>query len=183
MSEHLEKLLEQTAALRAAIPGESASGLDVSLEPEFERIRAEIDKLTSIEGGDPDWSRVVTESEEILASKSKDLRLAVWMTVGAIHRSEWAGFARGMVVCRALVVDMWDSVLPKRDKARANIIGWLAERAAPLVQALEVRLSDGDDVRLAAELVEEVDRFIADKMGDAFQGIRGLVSAAKARVR
>ncbi|MDB4934368.1 MAG: uncharacterized protein JWP87_1340 [Labilithrix sp.] len=183
MSEHLEKLLEQTAELRAAIPGDSASGPDVSLEPEFERIKAEIEKLTSIEGGEPDWSLVVQQGEDLLTNKTKDLRLAVWVTVGAIHRSQWSGFARGLVVCRALVVDMWDSVLPKRDKARANIIGWLAERATPAIQALDVTLSDGDDVTIAAELVEELDRFMADKLGDVFSGIRGLVSAAKARVR
>lgn len=183
MSEHLEKLLEQTAALRAAIPGDSASGLDVSLEPEFERIRAEIEKLTSIEGGEPDWSMVVQQGEDLLTHKTKDLRLAVWVAVGALHRSQWSGFARGLVVCRALVIEMWDSVLPKRDKARANIIGWLAERAAPAIQALDVSRSDGDDVRTAADLVEEIDRYLADKLGDTFSGIRGLVSAAKARVR
>jgi type VI secretion system protein VasJ len=183
MSEHLEKLLEQTAELRAAIPGESASGLDVSLEPEFERIKAEIEKLTSIEGGDPDWSLVVQEGEELLRSKTKDLRLAVWATVGAVHRSQWSGFARGLVMCRALVVDMWDSVLPKRDKARANIIGWLAERATPAILALDVTRSDEDDVRLVAELVAELDRFMVEKLGDDFSGLRGLLSATKARVR
>lgn len=183
MSEHLERLLEQTAPLRAAIPGDSASGLDVSLEPEFERIKAEIEKLTSIEGGDPDWSLVVKQGEELLTSKTKDLRLAMWVTVGAIHRSQWSGFARGLVVCRALVIEMWDVVLPKRDKARANIVGWLGERAAPAIQALDVTRSDEDDVRTAADLVEEIDRFMADKLGDGFSGIRGLVSATKARVR
>jgi type VI secretion system protein VasJ len=183
MSEHLERILEQTATLRAPLEGGAPAGADLALEPEFDAIKAELDKLTSIEGGEVDWRLVVETAEELLGSRTKDLRLAVWLSMGGLERSGWRGFVRGLVVCRSLILDMWESMFPSRAKARANIVVWLGERAAPLIGDLKVTLEDGDDVRLAADLVSEIDSVLADKLGDAFAGIRGLVSATKARVR
>jgi len=183
MGEHLETILEQTAGLRAAIAGDSPAGADLSFEPEFEKIKSELDKLSSLEGGEVDWRSVVEGAEDLLANRTKDLRLACWLTAGGLERSGWKGLVRGLAVCRGLITDLWEPMLPKRDKARANIVVWLAERVGPKVQDLRVALEDGDDVRVSAQLVEDIDRALADKLGDAFPGIRGLVSATKARVR
>jgi type VI secretion system protein VasJ len=182
MGDYLETLLEQTAGLRAPIAGESPCGADVSLEPEFERVKAELDKLTSIEGGDVDWRSVVAVSEELLGTKTKDLRLAVWLTAGAFERSGWDGLARGLAVCRGLVSEMWEPLLPKRDKARANIVMWLGERVAPKLAELSISLSDGDAVRACSQLADELDRTLADKLGDTYAGVRGFVQTARARV-
>lgn len=183
MGEHLETILEQTAGLRAAIAGDSPAGADLSLEPEFEKIKGELDKLTSLEGGEVDWRAVVEGAEDLLSNRTKDLRLACWLTAGGLERSGWKGLVRGLAVCRGLVTDLWEPMLPKRDKARSNIVVWLGERIGPKLQDLRVTLEDGDDVRASAQLVEDIDRALADKLGDAFPGIRGLLSAAKARVR
>ncbi|MBX3231366.1 MAG: type VI secretion system protein TssA [Labilithrix sp.] len=182
MAEDLEKLLEETSALRAPLTADEPAGADISLEPEFEAIKLEIDKLTGIDGLTPDWDLVRTSAEDLLASRTKDLRLAVWLTVAGVHSSGWHGLARGLVVCRALMVDLWEVALPKRDKARSNIIGWLAERAVPRVQELSVEMRDGADVRAAFELVTDIDRVASEKLGDAFQGIRAFISAMKSRV-
>lgn len=183
MGDHLETLLEQTAGLHAPLPGESPAGADLSFEPELEEVKTELEKLTSLEGGDVDWRLVVERTEELLATRTKDLRLAVWLTAGGIERSGWRGFARGLVVCRALVTELWDALLPKREKARSNIVAWLGERVAPRLEGLSVTADDADDVRACAELAVELDRALADKLGDAFPGIRGLISATRARVR
>ncbi|MBX3222268.1 MAG: type VI secretion system protein TssA [Labilithrix sp.] len=183
MSDHLETILEETAALRTALAGDAPAGVDLSLEPEFEQVKTELEKLSSLEGGDVDWRLVVDRAEDLLANKTKDLRLAVWLTAGGVERTGWRGFVRGLAVCRGLVADLWEPLLPARPKARTNIVLWLGERVAPKLSELGVSLDDGDDVRAAASLVEEVDQLLADKLGDAFPGIRGLVSAAKARVR
>jgi type VI secretion system protein VasJ len=182
MSEHLEKLLEQTSALRAPLTGDAPGGSDIALEPEFEAIKAELDKLSSLDGGTVDWAFVVARAEELLTTKTKDLRLAVWLTAAGLEHSGWSGLARGLVVCRSLATELWEVLLPKRDKARANIVGWLSERTPPTIQSLQVRLEDGDDVHLCVELAQTLDRAMADKLGDAFSGIRGLVSAIRSRV-
>ena len=183
MAEHLETILEQTAALRAPLAGDAPAGADLFLEPEVEPLKAEIEKLTSIEGGAPDWRIVVDRCEELLSNRTKDLRLAIWMTVAGAERSGWRGLVRGLAVVSSYVNDLYEPMFPTRPKARTNIVLWLMERAQPIVEKLDVTLSDGDDVRVAAKLIEEIDRNLADKLGDAFSGIRGLVSAGKNRVR
>src|SRR5436305_6983544 len=120
MAEFLESLLAETEALRAPIAGEAPGGPDMALEPEFERVKNELEKLTSIEGGDVDWGLVARECDALLREKTKDIRLAVWLTAGAVERDRWSGLARGIAVLRHYVVEMWDHALPKRDKARAN---------------------------------------------------------------
>lgn len=183
MAEHLETILEQTSALRSPLAGDAPAGADLFLEPDVEPLKAEIEKLTSIEGGAPDWRMIVSSSEELLSSKTKDLRLAIWLTVAGAETSGWRGLVRGLAVIHSFINDVWEPMFPTRPKARINIATWLMERAQPIVERLDIKLSDGDDVRVAAKLIEEIDRALADKLGDAFSGIRGLVSAGKNRVR
>lgn len=183
MADHLETILEQTSALRAPLAGDSPVGADLFLEPDVEPLKAEIEKLTSIEGGAPDWGLLVEKGEELLASKTKDLRLAIWLSVAGAERSGWRGLVRGLAVVHSFVNDLWEPLLPVRPKARQNIVLWLAERAQPVIERLDVRLADADDVKLAQKLVEDIDRTLADKLGDSFSGIRALISAAKNRVR
>ncbi len=114
MSELLDSIVQQTAPLCAPIPGASPAGADLALEPEFEAIKAEIDKLSSLSGGSPDWRQVIRGSEELLSTRTKDLRLAFWLAAAETTRSGWAGFARALVVCRALVNDYWGAMYPVR---------------------------------------------------------------------
>src|SRR5690606_10696564 len=124
MSEHLEKILEQTATLRAPLEGDSPAGADLALEPEVEKIKAELDKLTSIEGGAADGRLGGETAAEALSSRPRALRRAVWLSVGGVERSGWRGFVRGLVVCRSLILDMWEAMFPSRPKARATIVVW-----------------------------------------------------------
>jgi type VI secretion system protein VasJ len=182
MAEYLDALLEQTTALRAPFDGAEPAGPDVSLEEPFEKIKAELDKMTSLSGGDVDWRIVHDGSDELLRSKTKDLRLAVWMTAAAFERGGWTDLARGLLVTKELATQMWDVVLPKRDKARINILVWLSERISPALDARNVSLEDADAVRACADLAAELDRLGIDKLGDAYPGMRGLVQGAKRRV-
>ena len=47
MAELRETLAEKIAPLKAPIPGGEPQGIDASYEPEFEEVKAEIDKLGS----------------------------------------------------------------------------------------------------------------------------------------
>ena len=48
MTTLLETLVEKTAALRAPFPGDAPSGEDIGFDPEFEVVKGEIDKLSSL---------------------------------------------------------------------------------------------------------------------------------------
>ncbi len=74
----LETLQERTAPLVAPISG--GAGADVTFEPDFEKLKKEIDKLSSVDQK-PDWKIVSVGATAILKDKSKDFRVAIWNSV------------------------------------------------------------------------------------------------------
>src|ERR1041384_58750 len=108
----IDELTEKTAPSLTPIAGAKPVGNDPSYEPEFERVKAEIDKLTALSGGTPAWEDVVAGSERLLQEKAKDLRLCVWGSVGNFRRSGLAGFARGFFITSKLCTQFWEGMYP-----------------------------------------------------------------------
>src|SRR5258708_40137137 len=51
-------------------------------------------------------------AEEALATKTKDLQLAAWLTEAQLHIENFAGLQQGLNLCTGLVRDFWDTVYP-----------------------------------------------------------------------
>lgn len=185
MSEYAESVLATVAKLRAPIAEGTPGGSDVSFDPSFEQVKAEIDKLSDMGGAQPDWKKVNTMSAEILAGKSKDFRAAIWLAAARLELSGWSGWAEGLAVVHALATEYWDTMFPeaRRARARANLFGWMLERVKPKVETLSIRLSDGDAVRYCDSLVSEIDSILAEKVGDAWGGLGEMTSVMRSRMR
>jgi type VI secretion system protein VasJ len=185
MSEYAESVLATVANLRAPIAEGTPGGSDISFDPSFEQVKAEIDKLSDMGGATPDWKKVNTLAAELLAGKSKDFRAAIWLATARLELSGWAGWAEGLAVVHALATDYWDTMFPeaRRARARANLFGWMLERVKPKVESLSIRLSDGDAVRYCDSLVSEIDSILADKVGDAWGGLGDMTMVMRSRVR
>ena len=140
------------------IEGDNPAGFDVSYDPDFEALQAEIDKLSSpTASGSVDWSKVHTLASTILDRKSKDLRAAIYLAVSSTHTQKAEGALIGVKVCRELLENYWEILFPpkKRLRGRLNVLGWWMERTdALLQQGLDFR-SDLPD--LAANLKTEID--------------------------
>jgi type VI secretion system protein VasJ len=180
-----EEAAERLAQLIAPIPGASPSGADVSYDPDFERIKAEIDKLSSMAGGAPTWRDVESTAAALLSGKSKDLRVASWMTVAKLKTGGWKGFAEALIVYEGVASAFWDTMYPeaKRARARVNVFAWMADMAAQALQGTDVAAADGDAVRACAEVLSELDQLLADKLGDAYPGPGQLRSVLRDKVR
>ena len=77
MVKHLVK------AWKAVLPENGPCGEDVSFSPEFEALRNEVEKSTSLHATEgPDWDAVRNMATEILSTRSKDL----WAMAYAIHK-------------------------------------------------------------------------------------------------
>jgi type VI secretion system protein VasJ len=185
MATFREEAAEKQAPLLAPIAGASPVGVDVSYDPDFERIKGEIDKLTSMAGGQPAWPDVQRLSAEVLATKSKDLRVLSWMSVAKVKLEGWKGFGEALVAYDAISRAFWDTMYPdaKRARARINVFGWMVDQAAQHLEPLGVTMADGDAVRASDELVTELDRFLAEKLGDAYAGPGSLRSLLREKVR
>lgn len=179
----LDELTENAAQYLKPIAGEKPVGNDPSYEPEFERVKAEIDKLTSMSGGTPAWDEVVANSDRLLQGKAKDLRLCVWGNVAQFKRSGLAGFARGFVVTSKLCAQFWEGMYPDRPRARANLVSWLSEQAATDLMALNPTVADRAPLEVIETVYAELDTLLSEKLGQTYPGMGGLRSAVREKLR
>ncbi len=185
MATFREEAAAKLAPLLAPIDGASPVGIDVSYDPDFERLKGEIDKLTSMAGAQPLWPDVARLGAEMLSTKSKDMRVLSWMAVAKVKLEGWRGFGEALVAYDGIARAFWDTMYPdaKRARGRINVFAWTVEQAALHLQPLDVTLADGDAVRAADELVTELDAFLAEKFGDAYAGPGSLRSMLREKVR
>lgn len=177
-----------SAPLCEPIAGASATGEDLSYDPEFEELKQEIDKLVSITEGQPNWSMVVVVGEEILRSRSKDFRLLVWITIAKFHTNGIHGLILGLALLRDCSVKFWDDMHPslKRKRARANLLGWLSEQAAAKLGSYEqgdLKASDAEPLGAIETIYTELDSFYREKLAELYPGMGTLRSIAREKLR
>lgn len=185
MSDWKAVILEQAESFAAPIAGDSPSGSDVSYDVSFETVKSEVDKLTAMSGGQPNWRDAVETSETILRSRSKDTRLLVWSAIGRLNTRGIEGFAEGLAIALRVATVHWDTMFPpaRRAKARANLFDWMNEQAVTLLQSIEPSLANGDAIRATQSLYEELDSLLSEKLGDAYSGLGGMRSLMREKVR
>jgi type VI secretion system protein ImpA len=71
-------------------------------------------------GTEPDWKSVQQQSLALLA-KTRDLRIAVYLTKALLRTGGWAGFGQGLALVRGLIEKYWDDGLhPRLDPDDGN---------------------------------------------------------------
>jgi type VI secretion system protein VasJ len=185
MPTYREEVADKIAPLLAPIPGANPAGADISYDADFESIKAEIDKLSSVDNLEPSWARIQELGTALLSQKGKDLRVVSWMCVAKVKLRTWAGFAEALVLFETLSRTFWDSMYPeaRRARARLNAIAWMADMANQHLVPKEVTLADGDAVRTADEVLKDLDQLLAEKLGDAYVGPGQLRSLMRDKVR
>jgi type VI secretion system protein VasJ len=185
MSDLQTKLLESAERFATPISSDAPSGTDVAYDVDFEAIKSEIDKLTSVSGGQPSWRDVVEKSAVILEQRSRDLRLLAWSTVGRLQTKGVDGLAEGLAIMLRVVSSQWETLFPpmKRAKARANLIDWMNDQVLAVLQPMEATLANGDAIRATQGLYDELDSLFSDKLGDAYGGLGTLRSLLRDKVR
>ncbi len=115
------------------IPGENPAGADLRYDPLYDKIkeaRREDDDAPQGEWERPrkvaDWPAVIKLAGEVLATKTKDLQLAAWLTEAMLRREGYAGLGSGLALIRGLLETYWDQLYPELEDGDAEL------RAAPL---------------------------------------------------
>ena len=83
------------------IPGDNPSGRNLRYDPVFDKVKEARREEDDAAQGDwkyerkvADWPLVIKIAGETLATKTKDLQLAAWLTEAALKREGVAGCAR-----------------------------------------------------------------------------------------
>lgn len=185
MPTYREQVAEKLAPLLGPIPGANPAGADVSYDSDFEAMKAEIDKLSSVDNSEPSWSRIQQLGTGLLEKKGKDLRAASWMAVAMVKTGSWVGFADALVLYDGLLKTYWDTMYPevRRARARVNAFAWMADMIQQHLLPRDVTLAEVDAVRTCDEALKDVDQMLADKLGDAYTGPGMLRSLMRDKVR
>jgi type VI secretion system protein ImpA len=134
--------------LLTPIAGDNPAGTDLRYELYDivrEARREEIDAPTG--GWDrprktADWALVAKETSAAIATKSKDLQLAVWLIEASYHRESFAGFGAAVRMTAQLLDKFWDHLYPELEdgdvEARVAPLAWLGSDKQPLTQAMRL---------------------------------------------
>jgi type VI secretion system protein ImpA len=145
------------SALLTPIDALTPSGEDMSFSAEFDAIQearrfddATLDQgewVTSLK--ESDWSQVHRLCTELLTSKTKDLRLAMWLAEALGKQTGFVGLTQGLRLTAGLCNQLWDSVHPQSEQGdqeqRIGNLTWLLARTTQLVR--ELPITDGPDMR------------------------------------
>lgn len=73
----------------------------------------------------PEWRKILELAPEIIATESKDLEIAAWLTEAMLRAHGYAGARDGFRLMRGLVETFWDNVYPKPEDG-------IGDRVAPI---------------------------------------------------
>ena len=132
--------------LLTPIPGDHPGGANLRYDPITEKIkeaRREDDVLPAgdweVEPKVADHKTVIKLGVEAIASKSKDLQIAAWLTESLLKTQGFIGFREGFALVDGLVTKFWDHCFPAVPAEAApdgeNPDEWYEERQS----ALELR--------------------------------------------
>lgn len=136
-SEHLLRPLESA-------PG--PCGEDLIFSAEFDQIQearrfddpslAQGEWVTEVK--EADWNKVVHICEHLLANRSKDLRIAAWLTEANGKLRGLAGLADGYALLGQLCGNFWGDVHPRFENGdleqRIGVLDWLVNQTSRLVR-------------------------------------------------
>jgi type VI secretion system protein ImpA len=104
------------------IPGDNPSGVYVRHDSKlllYDKIKDARRQDDELAQGDWQTERKMANfplakklAEEALATKTKDLQLAAWLTEAQLHIESFAGLQQGLNLCAGLISNFWDTVYP-----------------------------------------------------------------------
>jgi type VI secretion system protein ImpA len=135
--------------LLAPVSAEQPCGEDLAFSPEVDAIdRARQADDPSIDQGawvttlkEADWKFVVKECSNLIARRSKDLQLTVWLVEASARTGGLRGLADGLSLLAALCDRYWDQLYPLLDdgvEQRIGNLGWIAARTPQLILDMAV---------------------------------------------
>src|ERR1017187_9023940 len=122
--------------LLAPISADHPAGEDITLAPEWQAINESRRRDKVLGRQNADWPLIQQLLSQALAHKSKDLRLAVWLTEARVNLYGFAGLRDSLQLLRGLIVNYWDSGLyPEIEggdlQFRAMPLDWFGEDNLP----------------------------------------------------
>lgn len=175
----------QLAPIFAPISESSPCGDDMLFSADFDAIaHARRFDDPSLDQGEwvteikeADWTFVAERCTALLATQTKDLRVAVWLTEALAIQDGMPGLTQGYAILTGLVERFWEHLhpLPEGDdvESRLGNVAWLAGRSAELLRAVPLTQSGTPFSALDWEIAQHVAQAIKRDPDNAADIARG----------
>src|SRR5205809_769163 len=134
------------------IPGSNPAGANLRYDPSYDKIKEARRQEEDVDQGDwkrtrkvADWPLVIKLSGEALATKSKDLQIAAWLTEALLKQESLGGLRVGLELLRRMLEKFWEQLYPELEggdaELRAGPLTWVGRyldagvRTVPLTKA------------------------------------------------
>ncbi len=162
--------MEMNTLGKTPISDDQPTGSDVRYDPEFEKLQAEIDKLSSPSADSQvDWVFVEKASIRILGEKSKDLTVACYLAVALVCNRKIEGVDDSLAILKDLLETYWDKLYPpkKRMRGRMGAIEWWLERTQTELQKRQPAPVPAEMLERIKGNLKGIDGVLSEKMPDA----------------
>ncbi len=121
------------------IPGPNPAGQNLRYAPLYDKIKEARRQDDDAPQGDwqrerkvADWPLTIKLAGEAIATNSKDLQLAAWLTEAQLRQEGIAGLKEGLDLLRAILENFWDHLYPEIEDGdlefRATPLQWVGDR-------------------------------------------------------
>jgi type VI secretion system protein ImpA len=135
--------------LLSPIPGDNPGGENLRYAAIYDKIKEARRAEDDVPQGDwqherkaADYPLVLKLAGEALATKSKDLQIAAWLTEALTKEDSFAGLRAGLDLISGLIGNFWDSLYPENEdgdlELRAAPLDWLGSRMDVLLRSLPI---------------------------------------------
>jgi type VI secretion system protein ImpA len=181
------------AQLMIPISPESSCGEDIAFSREVDEIaQARLYDDPTLDQGEwvvdlkeADWGLVASRCAKLIESRSKDLRLAVWLAEALARTRGLRGLGDGYAVLAGLCEHYWDGLHPLGEEGdydqRIGNLHWLLARTPELVRDIPLDASLLDDAEYCLAALMELEKAADLRLGrdgPGFTPAREAVQAA-----
>lgn len=158
-----------THAWKSSLPDGSVSGEDLSFAPEFEALKAEVEKTGSIHACEgTDWAEVRRVCTELLSTRSKDVWLLSYGVYACYQTGGFDTFPAAFACLNDLLESHWDFLHPaaQRSQRRLAPLRWLHGRMAHCGGNTGFSSESPETVALLKAQFMRLDALLGEKCGD-----------------
>ncbi|MCW2473239.1 MULTISPECIES: VasL domain-containing protein [unclassified Symbiopectobacterium] len=119
-------------------------GRDPRMLPEFDALRAEINKLSHASRPDVDWMRVHDMATTLFEKQGVDLQTALYFALARSRLAGLSGFTESCEFLANLIVTQWDNFWPPvhQERARVEMLDWFIARISEVIRQYDISHED-----------------------------------------
>jgi type VI secretion system protein VasJ len=172
--------------IKAPISEDEPAGARVTYDDDFQRLKTQINEIGAA-SGEASYETIVKLSRRILAEKSKDLRAAGYLVVGAAREEGAASMAEAVAAVRLLIDEYWEELYPakRRMRGRGSALQFISDRLGDWVETTQFSPADREALVSARDDLKAIQDFGLQEMGEhgpAFSALNRVLERAISRL-